>query len=147
MVARMKISFVLFAVASSLVSIAACSSSSSTGGGSPSGADSGAAANDSGSSTGNDSGTGTGGDVPLSCEDDSDHICTFYASVPPGAASTDCPSPSTVVTSCPTTNVVATCAYNAGGTDQLITWYTGVGGNNATLKSTCDSLSGTFTAS
>ncbi|MEO8875108.1 MAG: hypothetical protein ABI461_05930 [Polyangiaceae bacterium] len=126
-----------------LVSFAACSSSSSTGGGS----DSGTAANDSGSSTSGDSGGGSGGVAPLSCEDDSSHNCVHYASIPKGAETTDCPSPAVIVTSCPTTNVVATCAYNSGGTDQLLTWYTGVSANSAALKMTCDSLSGVFTAS
>lgn len=127
-----------------LVSFAACSSSSSTGGGAAGGSDSGTTANDSGSASGGDSG---GGGAPLSCEDDSDHNCVYYASIPKGAETTDCASPSTIVTSCPTTNVVATCAYNSGGTDQLLTWYTGVTANSTALKTTCDSLSGVFTAS
>jgi len=140
----MKISLCFALASSTLVVIAACSSSSSTGGGTPAGTDGGGASNDSGSSTG-DGGGSTG--AAFFCNDDSSHLCTSYSSIPAGSESTICPSPETVVTACPTADLQAKCSYNSGGEDQVIYWYKAGGHSNSSLQSTCDSLSGTFTAS
>ena len=90
----------------------------------------------------NDSGTVAHGSGSLSCNDPDDDLCTTYAT----GDSADCGgSVGNVVASCSTTNVLATCKYNSGGTDQEIFWYMGAG-NTTSLMMACNSLGGTFTA-
>jgi hypothetical protein len=100
--------------------------------------------------TGHDGSTGTGiatGAGSLFCNDVADLYCVSFASVPAGAEAQDCTFVSGVqVDACPSANVVATCTFNAGGTDQEYFWYEGNVGTTTELHDECDSLSGTFTS-
>jgi hypothetical protein len=159
----MKISLFGVLGTSVLLTVCACSSSSSDGG--SSGGSSGETSSSAGSNAGGSAGTGTGSagastadagastggsssgggssEAAFSCTRTADGTCASYSSVPPNSASTYC-SDGTVVTTCPMTGLQATCTFTSAGVDEVFYYYTSGGYSNTAIKTVCDSESGTL---